>query len=201
MEISSNQTASYEITSEPKVIGEQASIPRRGQAPLLIVKHQERLDAIRTRLKASTSVSLKTSICARHIRRDFNIASAKMYVFGLNRNFAANMQSALDDMEWSLDLLATDAAKYSYVSTDCLSPNNYDLDVVSAESAQMLRVLKKADSYLSRLYAAELLGIIERDARRDVMRPFWMTYAVFKRVAMKTKAKTMDEMLSEVCVD
>jgi hypothetical protein len=33
-----------------------------------------------------------------------------------------------------------------------------------------------------------------------VMRPFWMTYAVFKRVAMKTKAKTMDEMLAEVSV-
>ena len=185
-------------THDTTIIGATQPYERRGQIPLETMKHQERLAAIRTRLKASLQVNLKTSVCARHIRRDFNIASAKMYVFCLNRKFAREVANALEDMDFSLALLASDTAKYAYVSTECLASNKYDLDIVSPESAQMMRTLRTADAYLSKLYAAELTGVIDKVTRREIMKPFWMSYAAFKRIAMQIKGKSIEEMLAEV---
>jgi hypothetical protein len=193
-------TTSTTPAGEPIGPADTALFVRKGQTPLETVKHGDRVIAIRSRLRASAQITLKTSVCARNIRRDFNIASAKMYVFGLDRSFAWRLQNALNDMEWEASMLEADVAIYSHIPTDQLIPNVYSLDIVSAESAQMMRILRKADAYLAKLYAAQLLGFLEREKRHEVMKPFWMSYSAFKAVAMKIETKSLDQMMAEVHV-
>ena len=162
------------------------------------LKYESRLREIRPRMVAMKQIELSTSVAARHLRRDFNLASAKMYVFSLNLDYRAKIHAALGDVAWEISMLEEEGAKFSHMFTDVLKPQRYEMMFISAESAKMYRSLKAADAIFARFYAAEFGGMITKDQRMELMRPFWLTYSVFKRIAMKLQSKSVDEMLAEL---
>ncbi len=165
-----------------------------------VVKNSDRNTEIRARLRADADIVLLTSYCARSIRRDFNIVSAKMYVFGLKRSFKAELKERLDDLEFEVAILETELTDVMHLDVSPLTPNTYQLSVVSRESAQMLLILAKSDYLLARLYVAKFLGLMTREERYLGMRSFARSYDAFKRFAMRIRSMTLDEMMDEVHV-
>lgn len=162
------------------------------------LKYDARIREIRPRMVATQQIELSTSVASRHLRRDFNIASAKMYVFARDTGYREKLNAALGDVTFEISMLKDDIAAFSHMYTDLLKPQRYDMLFISAEGAKMFRILKAADSLFAHLYAAEFAGLITKEERMEKTRPFWLTYSVFKRVAMKLASKSVDEMLAEL---
>lgn len=188
------------IASSASPATHQPDINAPGLAPLedRPLKHSARLKEIRPRMVATKSVELLTSVAARHLRRDFNIASAKMYVFSLDPDYKKRIHEALGDVEWEIATLEAESFQFSHFPTGHLRPLRYEMFFVSAESARMFRALKSADLSFARFYAAEFAGFLDKETRQSMTRPFFLAYSVFKRVAMKLQAKSVDEMLAEL---
>lgn len=163
------------------------------------LKNQDRITEIRSRMLARQSVTLRTSYCSRHLRRDFNIASAKMYVYSLNRKYRQKIAEALSDLHWQISIVDADTTLLPYGDLDVswLQSGSYDLVMVSAESASMFRALRRVDNLVARLHAAERSGFITREQRREIIAPINMAYVAFKQVSMKLSNKSIEELLSE----
>jgi hypothetical protein len=176
------------------VIADLADLP---SAPTL--KNQDRIDELRSRMFARHTVTLRTSFCSRNLRRDFNIASAKMYVYSLNRPYREKISEALSDLHWQIAILGSDPVILAFGALDVswLNGGTFDFVMVSPESASMFRALRKLDELVARLFTAERQDLITRDQRRALMGPIDMAYAGFKQVAMKLANKSIEDLLAE----
>jgi hypothetical protein len=163
------------------------------------LKNQDRIDEIRSRMISRKTMSLRTSFCSRHMRRDFNIASAKMYVYSLNRQYKAKINEALVDLHWQISMLAVDPTLITFGPMDVswLTAGTFNFMMVSSESASMFRALRKVDDIVARLYTAERDGLITREQRREIVAPVNLAYNGFKQVAMKLQNKSIEDLLSE----
>lgn len=163
------------------------------------LKNQDRIAEIRSRMLAHQTVTLRTSYCSRHMRRDFNIASAKMYVYSLDRQYREKIVEALSDLHWQISILAADPALLTFGELDVswLTAGTFDFVMVSPESASMFRALRKVDDLVARLFSAERQNLITREQRQALLSPINLAYVGFKQVAMKLSAKSIDGLLSE----
>lgn len=159
------------------------------------LKNGNRLAEIRSRMYTIHKATLLTSFCARNVRRDFNIASAKMYVFALDRAYKLLIEQAISDLHYELTMLTATVMPYSHFVVEHLTPVSYNMLVVSPESASMIRALTKVDRLMSKLYEAEFRNVITRAQRHQMMLPFMMVYTNFKRVAMKIKSAAIENGL------
>ena len=182
----------------------QASAPVEGSAVGELpapagLKNQDRILEIRSRMLARQTITLRTSYCSRHLRRDFNIASAKMYVYALNRKYKAKISEALSDLHWQISIVGADPSLLQFGPLDVswLECGTFDFMMVSAESASMLRALRKVDELVARLHAAEREQLITREQRRAIIAPINLAYVGFKQIAMKLSNKSIEELLAE----
>lgn len=191
-------------TTSPS-FGEDGFFARSGAVPTTQLRDQDRIDEIVSPLKTEVSVTFRSSICARLFRRNYNICIVKIFVFAHERGYTANVEEALDAMESELEHLEDEisALGLQNLPVDRLQPQTYTASVTNQQSARFLRLLKEADRLITQLYAADLLGHIERTRRWELTQPFNVAFALFKRVAIgqKGKAKTLDELMGEVRVE
>lgn len=188
------------IVIDPLITPESPNIlvdPRRGAMPHEALKYQDRLDNVRARMKGTMSITLQTPFCARQMRREFNILSTKIYIYGLNKNFNKQTCALLDDLDWARSDLRDSAALFNGEDTSVLIPSTYAFDFVCPEALRLCRIIQRADHDLSKIYAAQLALKITKYDRWAMMRSFLMTYEVFKRHALKLKGRTMNEMLDD----
>ena len=163
-----------------------------------VLKNDDRIKGIRSRMFLFHDIRLCTPIAKRHLRRDFNIATAKMYVFGLNRDYKKEIIRALEDLEFAIDLLEMSTACWTKEEHP-LTPCSFKMHLVSPQSVRMMRALVKFDKCMIGVYTAYLSGDISKEEKRELLHPFELAYTNFKRVAMKLNGNaTVDEMVSEV---
>ena len=170
--------------------------------PNTTLKNGARLEAIRCVMSATAEMTLFTPIARRHLRRDFNIASAKMYVYGLNKAYKTEIVEALSGLEFAIELLEMDVAIWSE-RPNPLTPCTFKMLLISPQSVRMMRVMSKLDKCMLGVYAAYLDGTIDKARKSEVLRPFHLAYLNFKRVAMKLEfnkptAELVESMESEV---
>jgi hypothetical protein len=192
-------------TTPTSAFGEDGFFVRSGAVPTSKLRDQDRIDEIVSPLKTEINVTFRSSICARLFRRNYNICIVKMFVYAHERGYTSSVEEALDAMESEVKQLEDEikAMGLRYLPVDRLQPQNYTAAVTNQQSARLLRLLKEADRLITQLYAADLLGHIERTKRWELTQPFNVAFALFKRVAIvqKGKAKTLDELLNEVRVE
>ena len=186
-------------------LGEDGFFIRSGAVPTTQLRDQDRMDEIVSSLKTEVNVTFRSSICARLFRRNYNICVVKMYVFAHEKGYTGSVEEALDAMESELKYLEDEisALGLRHLPVDSLQPQTYVASVTNQQSARLLRLFKEADRLITQLYAADLLGHIERTRRWELTQPFNVAFTLFKRVAIrqKSKGKTLDELMGEVRVE
>jgi hypothetical protein len=193
--LTSLSTAAATTDALPSAAADPSAPPEAPPA----LKNGGRVDEIRSRMIARHTVTLRTSYCSRHLRRDFNIASAKMYVYGLQRGHRDKIAEALKELHWQISLLSEAPAMIMIgpIDVSWLTAETFEFVMVSPESASMYRALRNADNLVARILAGERAGIVTRDQRRALIAPVNMAYVGFKQVAMRLAAKSVEDLLSE----
>ena len=181
----SSTFGSSEIGLEPKT---SLIVPNN------VLKNIERIKGIRSIMFATTTVTLYTPIARRQLRRDFNIACAKMYVYGLNKTYKAEIVASLASLEFAIELLEMDVALWQGQSNP-LTPCVFEMLLVSPQSVRMMRALQRLDKCMLGVYSAYLSDLITKAEKSAVLRPFHIAYINFKRVAMKLD---MNESAKEI---
>ena len=162
------------------------------------LKNLSRIAAIRATMTARKTLVLYTPFACRHLRRDFNIASAKMYVYGLDRSYKKEISDAIATLQFAVSLLEMDVAPWTNMP-NVLAPRSFELLLVSAESTRMMRVLQAVDRCMTGVYSALINGDMTRPERDNLLRPFLISYLNFKRVAMKLELDgTAQELVDEM---
>lgn len=170
------------------------SSPHSAEAPNNTLKNIDRIQGIRSRICATKRVTLYTPFARRQLRRDFNIACAKMYVYGLNKAYKVEIVEALESLEFAVQLLEMDVCQWSG-NENPLTPCVFDMYLVSPQSVRMLRILLRLDVCLIGVYSAFLNSLITKDQKRDFLGPFNLAYLNFKRVAMKLELNGVAEQM------
>lgn len=162
------------------------------------LKNQDRIGAIRARMWAKKTLTLFTPIACRQLRRDFNIASAKMYVYGLQRSYRMEIIDALARFSFAVDLLVMDTKSWVGHPSP-LTAREFDLLLVSPESVKMMRILQSVDRCMIGVYGAYIAGEMTKEERDQLLLPFHMAYLDFKRVAMKLElGQSAQEMVDSM---
>jgi hypothetical protein len=200
----------FDLAGNPKPSPATADGHRLGQptgttAPACEIspelKYASRLGEIQYRMSANTELTLRTSHCARNMRRDFNIASAKMYVYSLDHAYKRLISNAISDLSHELTLLAATVMPYRHYEISNLVPIKYKVLVISAESAALMKSLSTADRLFAHLYEAEFREVITRAQRFQIMMPFMIVYSHFKKVALKIDTPGIDDVLKTLGLD
>lgn len=165
---------------------------------LLHLKNANRIDEIRCEMGISYRQEIFiTNPIARTMRRDWNIVSAKMYVFGLDAQYKGQIKDDLDELhdqvEALLKIVSIDT--FSDVDTSWLMQLPLQIKVISPLSWSWLGALKTWDICTARLLTAERLGFIDRKQRMKMLHPVSVAYLGFKSRAMKSNTKSSSEMV------
>lgn len=155
-----------------------------------VMKNADRIDEIACTMSVvSKEVLLMTSPISRTIRRDWNIVSAKMYVFGLKRDHRALMEEDLKELHHQINELYVTASMgmFSDLDVSWLDLLRIEVKIISAQSSSLLRAMKIWDACVARLLTAERMGIIDKKTRRNILFPATTAYLGFKKTVMRSK--------------
>ncbi|ABM39598.1 hypothetical protein Pnap_4316 (plasmid) [Polaromonas naphthalenivorans CJ2] len=164
------------------------------------MKNADRIEEIACNMAVvKKEVLFLTHPVSRTIRRDWNIVSAKMYVFGLKRDYRVLIQEDLAELHHQIDELYKVASMglFSDVDTSWLNMLRVEVKIISANSSSWLRAMKTWDACVARLLTAERLGIIDRKQRKHILYPVTKAYIGFKNTAMRGKAQNARELVEE----
>lgn len=170
------------------------------EASLTKLKNADRIDEIVSTLAVSSREELFiTQPIARLLRRDWNIVSAKMYVFSLKPDYRALIRADLNEFHYQVNELykLCSIDTFSDVDTSWLSRLTFEVKIISPLSSSWLRGLKTWDACFARLLTAERLGFIDRKQRIKMLQPVSTAYYGFKTTAMKGQARNSLEMIEE----
>lgn len=166
---------------------------------MVTLKNADRLNALRTRMRASVDVTFEASPVARVMRRDWNLVSRKLYMNARDHLYYKKIESDLVEMCWQMDDVADQirAMPYQRLDRSWLRPRRMRVDIVHPMTAAWLRSMVKLDEVFALLVCAEKSGMITRRKRQAIMLPCQLAYMVFKATSMKLEFKFEDEMLIE----
>lgn len=164
------------------------------------MKNADRLEDIAARMSVDSQQTVfQTSSVSRVIRRDWNIVCAKMFVFGLKRDYRKKIEEDLNELHWQVADLAevTDIGLFSEQDASWLSPVTVSLRIVCPQGASWLRAMHAWDNSDAKLITAVKAGLITKEKRFAMMAAVQMAYVGFKGTAMRKPLKTSSEMLEE----
>lgn len=164
---------------------------------LTTLKNADRIDEIVSSLVFQRQETFAAGPIARTTRRDWNIVSAKMFVFSRNANYRALIEADLAEFQYQVSELYKMASigTFNDVDTSWLQKITLDLKIVSPMSASWLRAMKVWDTCTARLLSAEREGTLDKPMKRRMMHPVVISYIGFKRRAMKSKSLSMLDMM------
>lgn len=165
-----------------------------------VMKNAARLEDIAARMAVDSQQPIfQTQSISRIIRRDWNIVCAKMFVFGLKRDYRKKIEEDLNELHWQVADLAevTDIGLFSEQDTSWLSPVTVSLRIVCPQGASWLRAMHAWDNSDAKLMTAVKAGLITKEKRFAMMAAVQMAYVGFKGTAMRKPLKNTSEMLEE----
>ncbi|CAN5464912.1 hypothetical protein BH10PSE16_BH10PSE16_04180 [soil metagenome] len=192
--------SSYLLSSQglPTEVKSEQSYFSSDECAFEIMKNADRIDEIACTMSVvKKEVLLMTNPISRTIRRDWNIVSAKMYVFGLKRDHRALIEEDLTELHHQIDELYKIASMgmFSDVDTSWLNMLRIEVKIISAQSSSWLRAMKIWDVCVARLLTAERMGLIDRKQRKNILYPVTMAYLGFKNTAMRGKGQNVREVV------
>ena len=166
---------------------------------LTTLKNGNRIDEIISAMRVETTEQFLTHPVARTVRRDWNIVSAKMYVFCLREDYKVLIAKDLDEFQSQVKELLKIASidVFSDVDTSWLQRIDLDITIVNPMGSAWLRALKTWDVCVARILSAERVGFIDRQKRIQMLRPATMAYLGFKSTAMKGKKQSLRDLVEE----
>lgn len=163
------------------------------------MKNNDRLERIRTTLRARASIIFSTAPVSRVIRRDWNIVSAKLFLNAIDDRLRTRIANDLTELHWQAnDLL--DALKSIPRPKDeamWMRPRLVEVQVVHPLAAQWLRSMRTIDECYLIMINAEKAGVITRKHRWAMVAPTQLAYMGFKASAMNLPLKSTAELLEE----
>lgn len=164
------------------------------------MKNMDRLEDIATRMAAENNeIVFQTASISRTIRRDWNIVCAKMFVFGLKREYRKKIEEDLNEFHWQVNDLAesTSLGVFADQNTSWLKPVTVTLRIVCPLGASWMRAMQSWDNSDAKLMTAVKANLISKEKRFAIMAATHMAYGGFKGTAMRKPMRSATEMLED----
>ncbi len=168
--------------------------------PVIVqMKNEDRIAKLRAKLRAESTITMRTSPISRVLRRDWNIVSAKLFLNSIDADYQQQIRRDLDELHWQVDDLLEQlkVMPIGKLDTSWMVPRQLDVKVIHPLTASWLRAFRNFDRCFEILINAERSQLITRKQRFAFSAPVQLAYFSFKATAMKLPLKTTDELLSE----